>query len=55
MALSMDELHKEAQRTNQQAKGDDNEGGYDRRSARLVDVRCLWLVGHWRRPHKYQN
>src|SRR2546427_11459934 len=47
MAGSMDELHKEAQRNNQQANGDDNEGGYDHRSARLVDTRCIRLVGHW--------
>src|SRR5437016_2337122 len=47
MAGSMDELHKEAQRNNQQANGDDNEGGYDHRSARLVDARCIRLVGHW--------
>ena len=47
MADSMDELHKESQRNNQQANGDDNERGYDRRTARLVEARCLWLVGHW--------
>ncbi len=47
MAGSMDELHKESQRNNQQANSDDNERGYDRRTARLVDARCIWLVGHW--------
>src|SRR6266567_6147804 len=47
MADSMDELRKEAQRGNQQANGDDNEGGHDRGAARLVKARRLWLVGHW--------
>src|SRR5207248_4290373 len=47
MGDMMDELHKEAQCSNQQANGDDNEGGRDRSSARLVETWCLWLIGHW--------
>src|SRR5579864_5736160 len=47
MAGVMDELHKEAQRTNQQENGDDNEGGHDHSSARLVETWCLWLIGRW--------
>src|SRR5260370_17366308 len=47
MADSMDELGKEAQRGNQQANGDDNEGGRDRGAAKLVEARRLWLIGYW--------
>jgi len=47
MADSMDELRKEAQRGNQQANGDDNEGGRDRGAAKLVEARRLWLIGYW--------
>src|SRR6266566_7459154 len=46
MAGIMDKLHKEAQRDNQQANGDDYEGGRDRGSARPVEAWCFWLIGH---------
>src|SRR5713226_5717930 len=46
MADMMDELHKKAQCNNQQANGDDEEGGHDRSSARLVEAWRLWLIGH---------
>src|SRR5258708_34560318 len=42
----MDKLHKEAQRDNQQANGDDYEGSRDSGSARPVEAGCFWLIGH---------
>ena len=42
----MNKLHKETQRDNQQANGDDNEGGCDCGSARLVEAWRLWLIRH---------
>src|SRR6266849_3824162 len=46
MADSMDKLRKETQRGNQQANGDDNEGGRNRGTTKAVEARRLWLIGH---------